>query len=368
MASDTQAQDSPTPEVPENHRALVAMGDRVNQLPAVSWPYAGQMAVRPDILSASPSPIDLLRALRRRWTLGIGLGMLLAGLLASVVWVLVPIRYEAQSLIKVQKILPVVIQNARNNGADEGAAYDVYKKTQIQLLKSKFVLSRAARVPEVAALRTMQEHKEDPEGYLESKLLVDYPGDSELMRVSIKGTHRDDLAVIVNAIVQAYMDEIVNGDQVARLKQRDLLDVHYHKNQEEFRNRSDKFHAIAKQVGASSSESAIMRKKMADRYLEGLVASRNELLKRIKDQKLQIKLVEAQGQWRRRSRRGCRRPYSRGRVRQGSPNRGSHQEDCRAAVRDQGARKAVGQSKALDHDQIETPAESIGRTNRRAQG
>ncbi len=79
------------------------MGDRVNQLPAVAWPYAGQMAVRPDILSASPSPIDLLRALRRRWSLGVGLGMLLSGLLASVVWMLVPIRYEAVSLVKVQR-------------------------------------------------------------------------------------------------------------------------------------------------------------------------------------------------------------------------------------------------------------------------
>ena len=162
MASDTQAQNSPTPEVPENHRALVAMGDRVNQLPAVPWPYAGQMAVRPDILSASPSPIDLLRALRRRWTLGIGLGMVLAGMLASVVWVLVPIRFEAQALIKVSKVMPVVMQNVRNGGADEGAAYDIYKKTQLQLLKSNFVLSRAARKPEMAALRTMQEHKEDP--------------------------------------------------------------------------------------------------------------------------------------------------------------------------------------------------------------
>ncbi len=91
--------------------------------------------------------------------------------------------------------------------------------------------------------RTIQEHKnkDDPDGYLESKLLVDYPGDAELMRVSIKGTYRDDLPVIVNAIVDSYMDEIVNGDQVARLKQRDLLDQHYHKNQEEYRTRSEKF-------------------------------------------------------------------------------------------------------------------------------
>ena len=270
MASDTQAQNSPTPEVPENHGALVAMGNRANQLPAVPWPYGGQMAVRPDILSASPSPIDLLQSLRRRWPLAVGLGMLLAGLLASVVWLLVPIRFEAQALIKVSKVLPVVLQNVQNGGKDEGEAYDIYKKTQLQLLKSNFVLSRAARKPEMVDLATMKEHKDDPVGFLESKLIVDYPGDAELMRVAIKGTRRDDLPIIVNSIVDSYMDEIVSGDKVARLKQKDLLTQNYSKNQEAFRQKSDKFKKFAREVGASSSEAAQMRKRLADTQIANL--------------------------------------------------------------------------------------------------
>ena len=137
----------------------------------------------------------------RRWTLGVGLGMVLAGMSAVVAMVLMPVHYEAQSLIKLQKVQPVLIQNVSNGGVDEGAAYDVYKKTQMQLLKSNFVLSRAARRSEMVALKTMQEHTDDPVGYLESNLVVDYPGDAELMRVAIRGRHRDDLAIIVNAIV-----------------------------------------------------------------------------------------------------------------------------------------------------------------------
>ncbi len=92
MASNTRADDSPTPGVPENHRALVTVGDRVNSLPAAAWPFAGQMVTRPEILSASPSPIDLLQQLRRRWPLGIGLGLMAGGILAGVVWLLVPVR------------------------------------------------------------------------------------------------------------------------------------------------------------------------------------------------------------------------------------------------------------------------------------
>ena len=108
----------------------------------------------------------------------------------------------------------------------------------------------------------------------------------------LKGTHRDDLAKIVNAIVHSYMDEIVNGDQVARLKQRDLLDQHYHKNQEEFRHKSDKYRALARQIGASSSESARLRKKIAEQRLESMVERRNSLTERIRDQEFEILLLK----------------------------------------------------------------------------
>ena len=83
------------------------------------------------------------------------------------------------------------------------------------------------------------------------------------------------------------------GDKVARLKQRDLLNQHYSKNQEEFRNKKDKFRALANQLGASSSESAQIRKKLAERALESSVANRNALMQRIRDHKLQVALVEA---------------------------------------------------------------------------
>ena len=181
------------------------------------------------VLLASRSP-------RRRVTRALRTGIIAGALAAFAVWVLVPVHYEAQALIKVSKVLPVVIQNVVNGGRYEDEDYGVYKKTQLQLLKSKFVLSRAARKSEMVSLPTMQEHKADPVGFLESHLIVDYPGDAELLRVAIKGTaHCDDLPVIVNSVVDSYMEEIVSGDKAARLKQKDLLAQNYSKNQEAFR-------------------------------------------------------------------------------------------------------------------------------------
>ena len=229
----------------------------------------------------------------RRWRSAIASGVLLGGLSAAAAWALVPVHYEAQSLIKVQRVIPMVIGGVSKGRADEGAAYDIFKKTQLQLLKSNLVLARAARRSEMVALKTMQEHKEDPVGYLESNLIVDYPGDAELMRVAIKGTHRDELATIVNSIVQSYLDEVVNGDQVAKLKQRDRLNQHYSKNQEEFRNKSEKYHALARQLGASTSEAARLRRKIAEQRLESLVASANALSQRVRDKEIDILLLRS---------------------------------------------------------------------------
>ncbi len=185
-----------------------------------------------------------------------------------------------------------MIQNVSNGGVDEGAAYDVYKKTQMQWVKSPFVLGRAARKPDMMKLQTMKEHKDDPVGYLENKLSVDYPGDAELMRVSIKGTHRDDLATIVNSVVEAYMEEIVTGDKMARLKQRDMLNEHYSKSKVEYRDLAASYHELAKQMGANSSQTAEMRKKLLTMKLESLIQDRNELERRQREHELRVRLLE----------------------------------------------------------------------------
>ena len=191
---------------------------------------------------------------RRRSAAAVGLALLLGSLSASAVWALVPIHFEAQALIKVSKILPVVLQNVETGGHDEKDAYDIYKKTQLQFVKSNFVLSRAARKPEMVSLITMREHRDDPVGFLEKNLIVDYPGDAELMRVAFKGKRRDDLPIIVNSIVDSYMAEIVSGDKMGRIKQKDLLAQNYSTNQEMFRQKSERFKKLARELGASGSE------------------------------------------------------------------------------------------------------------------
>ena len=62
----------------------------------------------------------------------------------------------------------------------------------------------------------------------------------------------------------------------------------YSNNQTAVQKGSDNFNPLGKQIVASDSESAQMRKKLAERALESLVASRDELMKRIRDRQKQL--------------------------------------------------------------------------------
>ena len=181
-------------------------------------------------------------------------------------------------------------------------------------------------------LPTMREHKEDPVGYLENKLSVDYPGDAELMRVSIKGTRRDDLAKIVNSVVEAYMEEIVTSDKMARLKQRDLLNEHYSKSKVEYRDLADKYHELAKQLGANSSQTAQMRKKLLTMKLESLVEPQRSGAAAA-EHELRVRLLNYGTEGRKRALPPCGdRYHHRGRVGQGSGNRGQREETRQSEV------------------------------------
>jgi polysaccharide biosynthesis transport protein len=285
MASDTQADTPVKAGAPENHRALVAVNNRFNQLPALPWPYAGP-APRPEILTSRPSPFELLHALRRRWLMAVGLGMLTAGLLAGLVWLFVPVRYEAVALVRVHKSKLDVF-----GGQTPNEEYETYKRTQLQLIKSNFVLVRAARKPDMVKLRLIQEHKDDPVSYLDTQLQVEYPGDAELLKVSMKAALRDELPVIINAVVEAYMDEIVNAERNEQLKRRDTLDRNHSKNLEEIRKKTSAYHALAKQLGTANSESAQVKKKLALQQLDATVFSRNKVVESLREQGLKILLL-----------------------------------------------------------------------------
>jgi hypothetical protein len=73
------------------------------------------------------------------------------------------------------------------------------------------VISKAIRPDEIRQLSILQDLGEQPETYLERVLDVTFPNRAEVMRVALRGSEPEELKTVVNAIVDAYLEEIRTG-------------------------------------------------------------------------------------------------------------------------------------------------------------
>ena len=90
------------------------------------------------------SPISLLRALRRRQTLAIGLAILAVGFCGPAAWFLVPAaKYQAQAKLQVVASVPKVLFRTVESESSGGEDYKRYQSTQLALIKSEMVLNAA---------------------------------------------------------------------------------------------------------------------------------------------------------------------------------------------------------------------------------
>ncbi len=259
-------------------RALVAA-------PSADWITPSQS--RPAILTASATPVELYHSLRRRWLQALGLGLVLASAGAALVWFTVPVRYEVSAPLRVA---------ARQEKFFESSGgeidFNTYKRTQAALLKSHFVLTATLRNAEISRLPMLAQLNDDPVGVLERSIAVDFPHDAEIMKVSMRGEHPDELVKIVNAVKDAYMTEVVDAERQEKLRSHDTLEQSYQKNREEIRAKLSSLYLLAKQLGTSSSETAQLKRHLALEHLQLLIHQRNAIEERIRDLDLKILLVK----------------------------------------------------------------------------
>lgn len=188
----------------------------------------------------------LLHSLRRQLLPGIGLGILIATLMAGVLWFLIPLEYRAESVLRVSREL------------SEGTAgdYMIYKETQGALLKSNFVVTGALRDNDVNQLSMVTEDRfgrvrkpGEAVVWLTDSLSVNFAGDSELIFASLNGRDRDETKALLKAVVDHYREEIVMKERVQKTQTRDRHRLRYNKLFEEIKRKSDELSKLAKQLG-----------------------------------------------------------------------------------------------------------------------
>lgn len=196
---------------------------------------------------------------RRRWLSATVLGLLVAVAAAIPTWLFMPRGYEATAWLRIRDKSGMLTGAGRDN-----AEYESYRKTQIQLIKSPFVLTAALRRPGIAELETLRE-LEDPVNWLTRYLQVSIPMESEVLQIRLRGESAQDVTKIVNAVTAAYLDDIVNKDRADRLGRREILERKHKENQAELRQRRETFNTLARQLGTrDSSEVATQRSLLLD--------------------------------------------------------------------------------------------------------
>jgi capsular exopolysaccharide synthesis family protein len=199
-------QAAPSAAMP-SHGALMPMR---GQAPA-PWVAAGPPA-RPPALSAGPDIISLLKALRRRWLLALTAGLLAAGVAGGTVFALMPAaNYTTQANVRVMAHASQLLFPTKELHAD----FNTYRNTQVELIKTDQVLIAALEKEGIYGLATIKE-QEDPIEWLSEELDVAFKPNSELLRIGLSGSRPKDLAMIVNAVLDAYRELIVEQETKSR--------------------------------------------------------------------------------------------------------------------------------------------------------
>lgn len=237
----------------ENNSDGKSFSDAVRQgtlLPMASGKPLMAQASRPEILSYTPRPIDLLYALRRRWGWALGLGLLSAGIAVGLALLLIPVSYSAAAWLRVAERRPHIMFNKPT-----GDEFLSQRRAQATLITSNLVLNAALRRPGVAQLPSIRAEV-DPVAWLRQQLSVSFPGNTEILEIAMNGEDPKEVVTIVNAVKDAYMEEVVTRDDESHTRRKRLLEQRYQQNLEQIKKKTYLYQELANQTNASDSFAA----------------------------------------------------------------------------------------------------------------
>src|SRR5208337_4981452 len=130
-------------------------------------PSAYPVVVHPQPAS-SPSPMGLLRALKRRLALALGLAILVSGVSSLAAWFLLPPpKYQAQAKVLVRAATPQIMWKTIDAETDRDGSQR-YEKSQLIQIKSRFVINTALGQRGISDLKMIREQARPAEWLAEN--------------------------------------------------------------------------------------------------------------------------------------------------------------------------------------------------------
>ena len=161
----------------------------------------------------------------------------------------------------------------QNQPIENDHAWQLFSKTQLAWFKSHFVLQKALRDPQIAKLRLVQSAS-DPIRLLHDRIDTGFYNGSAVLyvRMECKPNECDDAAKLVDAVVDAYMTEVVYSERQKQLMTRDLLARSLKKLNEELSRKMQDYYDIARESGAGESGSGQVMREIEMKRLDRIEA------------------------------------------------------------------------------------------------
>ncbi len=198
--------------------------------------------------------VAIISAIRRGWRIAVPLGICLFAIGAFASWNSYVPRYSASAYLRIDADDRPLIFKTADESLGRGTDFRLYKSTHQQLLTTPFVLNAALRDTQLSSLVEISS-QEDVIGWLQANLKVSFPGEGEIMQVSMQTPSPTACVQIVNGVVEAFMKEVVMSERTDRLNRLNSLERVYGEAESKLRKGQVELRQLATALGTSDSES-----------------------------------------------------------------------------------------------------------------
>ncbi|WP_158264990.1 tyrosine-protein kinase domain-containing protein [Blastopirellula marina] len=129
----------------------------------------------------------------------------------------------------------------------------MFKSTQKQLIVTPFVLNKAVAGEGIMELGILKD-QENPIEWLQENLIVDFPGNAEILQVSLTSNDRMEAMKLVNAVIEAYQQEVIESEKLARAQRLDSLQKVYNESEINARKKRSDLRKLAETLGTSDKD------------------------------------------------------------------------------------------------------------------
>ena len=239
---------------------------------------------------------SLLHSLRRRWLVGLGLGFLSASLVAGLLFLLVPEKHQAFVLIRVRRAEGGGLSNRQTRYVST-QEFELFKKTQADLMKSSFVITAALRRPGISQLPLVRykpwgRERDDPVAWLERSVQIKSPEGTEIVVMSMRDRYGDQIIKVLNAMTDAYLDEVVTAEQLRQTAKLEKLRVRERRTRDEMRDMLQRIKTIAEDFGSTESEQNKLKIDLAFKRLGSLEQDKLALEREMRELQTEYFLLE----------------------------------------------------------------------------